>query len=356
MMLPVSNFVDYIKKNNLFTSKDKILLAVSGGKDSVLMAQLFKLAGFNFSIAHCNFNLRGDESQRDEAFVKLLAAVLGVKFYVAHFEAKNFAKEQQLSTQMAARALRYKWFEEVRQGHKYDYIAVAHHQNDSIETLLLNLTRGTGIGGMHGILPKRERLVRPLLFLSRHQIDELIAENHIDFVEDSSNQSDNYARNSVRHHVIPVLQELNPYLEETFAQNFIRFAETETVLQNVVGQTRASICENRGGDIYISIEQIKLLNPQHLLLFELLRPYHFSSTVIHEILSSLTKQSGKLFYSKSHCITINRLEIIISSLPMMPQKEIVCFIHPGDEVVLFASEKMMISTTNSTEFESNLNK
>jgi tRNA(Ile)-lysidine synthase len=355
-MLPVSSFVDYIKKNNLFTSKDKILLAVSGGKDSVLMAQLFKLAGFNFSIAHCNFNLRGDESQRDEAFVKLLAAVLDVKFHVAHFETKNFAKEQQVSTQMAARELRYKWFEEVRKDQKYNYIAVAHHQNDSIETLLLNLTRGTGIGGMHGILPKRDHLIRPLLFLSRHQIDGLIAENNIDFVEDSSNQSDNYARNSIRHHVVPVLKELNPNLEETFVQNIIRFAETETVLQNVVGQTRANICETRGSDIYIAIEKIQLLAPQNLLLFELLKPYHFSSTVIQEILASLTKQSGKLFYSKSHCLTINREEIIISPLPIVPQKELNCFIHPEDKGVLFANKKVMVSTTNLTQFDSNLNK
>jgi tRNA(Ile)-lysidine synthase len=354
-MLPVSNFVDYIKKNNLFTVKDKILLAVSGGKDSVLMAQLFKLAGFNFSIAHCNFNLRGDESQRDEAFVKLLAAIMDVKFYVAHFETKSFAKEQHISTQMAARTLRYQWFEELRQDHAYDYIAVAHHQNDSIETLLLNLTRGTGIGGMHGILPKRAYLVRPLLFLSRHQIDELIAENHIDFVEDSSNQSDNYARNSIRHHVVPVLKELNPHLEETFAQNFIRFAETELVLQNVVSQTRANICENRGSDVFIAIEKVRLLEPQHLLLFELLKPYHFSSTVVGEILASLTKQSGTLFYSKTHCITINREEIIISPLPML-SKELTCFIHPGDDVVLFGDGKMRISTSVLTDFEANINK
>jgi len=356
MMLPLSSFVDYIKKNNLFSPEDKILLAVSGGKDSVLMAQLFKLAGFNFSIAHCNFNLRGDESQRDEAFVKLLAAVLEVPFYVTHFDTKNFAKLNHLSTQMAARTLRYNWFEEVRVRNKYSYIAIAHHQNDSIETLLLNLTRGTGISGMHGILPKRGYLVRPLLFLSREQIDDLIKENHIDFVEDSSNQSDNYARNSIRLNVVPVLKELNPSLEETFVQNFIRFAETEIVLQNVVAKTRESLCENRNEDIYIAIDEIKLLKPQYLLFFELLKPYHFSPTVVQEVLESLTKQSGTLFYSPSHCITINRKEIIISPLSELRKNESHLFIHPADSEVLIGQQKITISYATSPYFESALDK
>lgn len=146
-MLPLTQFIAYIKKNALFEPEDKILLAVSGGKDSVLMAQLFKLAGFHFSIAHCNFNLRGDESRRDESFVKLLAADLEVPVAIAHFNTSEYADTHQLSTQMAARELRYQWFEQLRQELNYDYIALAHHQNDSIETLLLNLVRGTGISG-----------------------------------------------------------------------------------------------------------------------------------------------------------------------------------------------------------------
>jgi tRNA(Ile)-lysidine synthase len=355
-MLPVSNFVDYIKKNSLFTPEDKILLAVSGGKDSVLMAQLFKLAGFNFSIAHCNFNLRGDESQRDEAFVRLLAAILDVPFYVTHFETKENARENHLSTQMAARALRYKWFEEVRVTNNYQYIATAHHQNDSIETLLLNLTRGTGISGMHGILPKKDHIIRPLLFLDKEQIDTLISENNIDFVEDSSNQSDHYARNSIRLKVIPVLKELNPSLENTFTQNMLRFAETEMVLQQVVSQTRDRICENRNGDIYISIEKIKLLNPQYLLFFELLKPFHFAATVVEEILGSLGKQSGTLFYSTTHCITINRKEIIISLLRKLRQNESNHFIHPDDKIILLETQKIEISHSRLPYFEASLNK
>ena len=355
-MLPVASFIDYIKKNALFTKRDKMLLAVSGGKDSILMTQLFKLAGFKFSIAHCNFNLRGDESQRDEAFVKLYASTLDVPFYSTHFDTKAYAKANHLSTQMAARNLRYQWFEEIRANHGYDFIVLAHHQNDSIETLLLNLTRGTGIRGLHGILPKRGYLVRPLLFLSRQQIDELIDKNHFDYVEDSSNQSDLYARNSIRLNVIPILKEINPNLEETFAHNMIRFAETEAVLQKFVAQTRLSLCEERNGDIYLNIEKIKSLDPQKLLFFELLKPFQFTAVVVDEILQSLNKLSGTSFYSHSHSATINRAEIIISALDLANTCEDVFFMHPHDECVLVGAQKLRLSYSDSRAIEANLHK
>lgn len=355
-MLPVASFVDYIKKNALFTQRDKILLAVSGGKDSALMAQLFKLAGFKFSIAHCNFNLRGDESQRDEAFVKLLALTMDVPLYIAHFDTKSYAKANHLSTQMAARTLRYQWFEELRINHSYNFIALAHHQNDSIETLLLNLTRGTGISGMHGILPKRDHLVRPLLFLTRQNIEELVNGNHIDYVEDSSNLSDNYARNNIRLNVVPVLKEINPNLEETFAQNITRFAETEVVLQNVVAQTRENLCENRNSDIYLSIEKIKQLQPQKLLFFEILKPYQFTSAVVDEILLALDKQSGTSFYSPNFRVTINRKEIIISKLSIVNEAGDHYFMHPHEEFVLVGSQKLMLSYSDSNAVDDNPNK
>jgi tRNA(Ile)-lysidine synthase len=355
-MLPVSSFIDYIKKNALFTKGDKILLAISGGKDSVLMAQLFKLAGFKFSIAHCNFNLRADESQRDEAFVKLLANTLDVSFYSTHFDTKAYAKANHLSTQMAARDLRYQWFEEIRSSNGYDFIALAHHQNDSIETLLLNLTRGTGISGMHGILPKRDYLIRPLLFLSRPQIEELVTNNNIDYVEDSSNQTDTYARNSIRLNVVPVLKELNPNLEETFAQNIARFAETEEVLQQVIAQIRENVCENRNGDIYLSVKKIIALSPQKLLFYELLKPYHFTSAVVDEILQALNKQSGTSFYSSFYRATINRTEIIISELAETTNEADVFFMHPHDEFVLMGQKKLMLSYSDSTVVDSSLNK
>ncbi|MBY0543132.1 MAG: tRNA lysidine(34) synthetase TilS [Sphingobacteriaceae bacterium] len=354
-MFPLQQFTTFIKTNALFVNQDKILLAVSGGKDSVLMAQLFKLAGFQFSIAHCNFNLRANEAQRDESFVKLLAATLSVPFYVQHFDTKTYASEHHISTQMAARDLRYQWFEELRREKNYDYIAVAHHQNDSIETLLLNLTRGTGISGMHGILPKRDKIVRPLLFLSRLQIDQIINENNIDYVEDSSNETSKYARNKIRLNVIPQLREINPNLEETFAQNIARFAETEEVLVQVVEEARKRIVRTENDNHYLSIAQINTLKPQKLLLFELLKPYHFSTIVVDEILESLGKQSGTSFYSHTHRATINRDDLLLSPIKKQ-NSDAHYFMHSTDQSITVESQKISFFNTDSLLVEANVNK
>lgn len=346
-MLPLQRFTDYIKQHQLFTKKEHILLAVSGGKDSVVMAQLFKLAGFNFSIAHCNFNLRADEAQRDEAFVKLLAEEMEVPFHVVHFDTKAFAEEQGISTQMAARQLRYDWFDELSKQHNYEYIAVAHHQNDAVETVLLNLVRGTGISGMHGILPKRGKIVRPLLFLSRQQIDDIIEEQRLPFVEDSSNLSSKYARNKIRLKVVPQLREINPNLEQTFAENIQRFAETERLLQNVVAQTRKQLFKQESGFISVEIEEIGKLNPQKLLLFELLKPFRFSDDVVDEIIHSLGKQSGTSFYSPSHRATIDRKQLMIS--PLVDKAEGLVYLHEAG-IVDLADRKLSLHFSEDVRF------
>lgn len=354
-MLPLQQFKNFIVDNALFQDHHRVLLAVSGGKDSVLMAQLFKLAGFNFSIAHCNFNLRADESQRDEAFVKMLANTLEVPFYVVHFDTKAYASQHQLSTQMAARSLRYQWFEEIRAKHQYDVIAIAQHQNDSIETLLLNLVRGTGISGLHGILPKRDFLVRPMLFLSRQQIDEIVGSNNFDFVEDSSNESSKYARNKIRLTVVPLLREINPNLEETFTQNIKRFIATEEVLQQMVAQIAADIFTEADGLIYLPIKKISALKPQHLLMFELLKPYHFTSAVVEEILTSLDKQSGTSFYSRTHRATIDRDRLIISALPAT-ENLLPIVMHQHDHFVTANHCQISLTYADAGLVESNANK
>ncbi|SOD18060.1 tRNA lysidine(34) synthetase TilS [Pedobacter xixiisoli] len=351
-MLPVQQFIDYISQHKLFDKADHLLLAVSGGKDSVLMAQLFKLAGYNFSIAHCNFNLRANEAQRDEAFVKLLADELGVPFHVTHFDTKAFAEQHKMSTQMAARQLRYDWFEEIRLQYDYQYIAVAHHQNDAIETVLLNLVRGTGISGMHGILQKRGRLVRPLLFLSRQEIDELIDASGLSFVEDSSNQSSKYARNKIRLNVIPHLREINPNLEETFVQNIHRFAETEALLQKVVMETSERLFVEESGNIQIEIAEVMNLQPQKLLFFELLKPFHFTASVVDEILSSLNKQSGTSFYSATHRLTIDRAQLIIS--PLTDTKEELLYFH-REESLRISDKNLSLHVSENINFQADKN-
>lgn len=353
-MLPIQNLKDFISHNALFTANDKILLAVSGGKDSVLMAHLFKLAGFDFGIAHCNFNLRADESQRDESFVRMLAGSLGVPFYVTHFKTKEYAAKQRISTQMAARDLRYNWFEEIREANHYNFIALAQHQDDAIETVLLNLTRGTGIAGLHGILPKRDKLIRPLLFLSREQINKIISNNNIDFVEDSSNLSADYARNKVRLKVIPYLKEINPNLELTFEQNIQRFADTELVLQNAVSELKRNLLIEKGDTIHLEIEKVKLLKPQRLLMFEILKPFGFSELVVIELLQALNKQSGTSFYSSSHRITIDREDLILSSVNEVHQQ--IAFIHINDQNVSLGNHKIVMSFNDEPYFERNTHK
>lgn len=313
-MLPLQTFRAFISRHQLFEPDQKILLAVSGGKDSLLMVHLFKQAGLHFGIAHCNFQLRAEESMRDEAFVKMLAATLDVPFHVTHFNTKAYAKAHRCSTQMAARDLRYTWFEEIRAAEGYEAIALAHHQNDAIETMLINLSRGTGISGLHGIAPKRERLIRPLLFLSREDIETLIEKENIDYVEDSSNLSDHYARNKIRLHVIPQLKAINPGLEQTFAQNMQRFQEAEMIIQQTVLSLRSKLLEETPTGVSIQIDAIRTLNPQKLLCYELLKSYNFNESLTLELLAALDKQTGTSFYSSTHRITLDRHRLIITPL------------------------------------------
>lgn len=313
-MLPLKQFQDFIEQHKLFANGNKILLAVSGGKDSVLMLHLFKALGVNIGVAHCNFNLRADEATRDEHFVKMLSASLNLTFHLTHFDTKKYAAENKVSTQMAARVLRYKWFEEIRAQNGYDYIALAQHQNDAVETVLINLVRGTGISGLHGILPKRDKLIRPILFLNKAEIDTLIDDNGLNFVEDSSNLSTNYTRNKIRLNVIPHLQEINPNLEHTFAQNINRFSQLEEFLNLRIQQLHQEIVEQRKDGLYIAISDIEKLKPINLLLFEMLKPYGFNETVISEMIRNLHKQSGLKFLSATHQAIIDREYLIISVL------------------------------------------
>jgi tRNA(Ile)-lysidine synthase len=353
-MLPLRSFHAFIERNNLFNADQKVLLAVSGGKDSVLMAHLFKQAGLNFGIAHCNFRLRAEESSRDEAFVKQLAESLAVPLYRKDFDTRAYAKANHLSTQMAARELRYNWFEELRQSKQYDFVALAQHQNDAIETVLLNLTRGTGISGLHGILPKRGTLIRPLLFLSAADIQTIVETNNISYVEDSSNSSDYYARNKIRLHVVPQLKAINPNLEHTFAQNIQRFSDTEEVVQQAVEQYRASLIRPVKNGYALSIALLKQLHPQEFLLYELLKPFGFTASLVADLIDALDKQSGTSFFSSSHRITINREDLLISE--HSDAQGTVLAIHAADRQVTFQKQQLVISEASKLEFEKNKNK
>lgn len=311
---------EFIKKHALFKEKERVLLAVSGGRDSVLMARMFKLAGYNFGIAHCNFQLRGKEADEDELFTANLAKELGVEFFHIKFDTKEFAIENHISIQMAARDLRYQWLEEIREKNNYQYIALAHHQNDVVETMLLNLTRGTGIAGLHGILAKKAKIIRPLLFLTREEIDAMPA---FTYREDSSNLSAKYARNKIRLEVIPVLKQLNPSLEQTFEANRKRFEELEILLKQRVEELQVELFKKLNeNEFEINLEKLKQLVPLNTLLYELFSPYGFSEAVLSDLSASWTGEPGKVFRSATHELLLDRGRILLSSIKVNTPKSI----------------------------------
>jgi tRNA(Ile)-lysidine synthase len=338
-MLPVKRFTDFIEQNSLFKADSKILAAVSGGMDSVLMVHLLKAARFNFDIAHCNFQLRGDESIADEAFCKKLAQQVGVSFHTIKFDTQQYAADQKISIQMAARDMRYQWFEQLRQQHDYDVIALAHHQNDSIETILLNLTRGTGIAGLHGILPKNGALVRPLMFLGREEIQSFISENSFDYVEDSSNSSVKYARNKIRLEVIPHLKVLNPNLENTFESNLKHFRELEQLLALKVAEVKKELFVFEDDEIHLPIAGLKKLNPQHLLLYKLLQDYGFNEATVDDIIASLDKHSGRVFDAAGYQLVLDRDKLILAKKEASIQQPVL--INETDHSLTYGSYRLM---------------
>ncbi|RFZ81782.1 tRNA lysidine(34) synthetase TilS [Mucilaginibacter terrenus] len=326
-MLPVERFTGFINQHNLFRRDTKILAAVSGGMDSVLMAHLLSLSGYNFGIAHCNFMLRGSEADADQEFTRQLSQRLNKPFYTINFDTAAYASEHKISIQMAARDLRYNWFDQLLKTEGFDTVALAHHQNDTIETILLNLTRGTGIAGLHGILPKNGSLVRPLLGFTRDEIEQIVTAEQIEYREDSSNASTKYARNKIRHEVVPALKALNPNLEATFENTLRGFRELEQLLDETVERHRNQLVTVADDEIRIEIDQIDKLSPKRLLLFKLLQPYGFTEPVVDDLLTALGKHPGRVFESGTHQLVVDRKEIIISELSQLPFEEITIEAH-----------------------------
>jgi len=339
-MLPVKSFTDFISQNSLFDERSKILAAVSGGMDSVIMVHLLKAAGFSFAIAHCDFKLRDTESTADEQFCRQLAQQFDVPFYTTAFDTLIYAAANKTSVQMAARTLRYQWFEQVRQQAHYSVVALAHHQNDAIETILLNLTRGTGIAGLHGILPKNGLLVRPLLFLTRDEIHRHINDLQIPYREDSSNASVKYARNKIRLEVIPKLKELNPSLEHTFQNNLQHFRELELLLARHVAALQNKLVIIDEDETHILLKDIIDLEPKRLLLFNLLQPYGFNETAIDDLISVLGKHPGRSFESESFRLILDRERLILTTKNAALQQNI--SINPADKEINYGYYKLNI--------------
>lgn len=299
-------FVSFINEKQLFAPTDRLLLAVSGGIDSVVLAKLCHQAGFTFGIAHCNFQLRGIDSEGDEIFVQELAQTYRVMYHVQRFETKVFAKKEGISTQMAARELRYRWFEDLRRTQRYDYILTAHHQDDLLETLLINLTRGTGLAGLHGILPKNGHLIRPLLFATRTEIKAFLTQHQLAWREDSSNASSDYMRNRLRHDVIPILRELNPNVSAAAAQLAERVKIVENILEHQNNLLRADIIQTDGSNQWIDIERLaQQIEPLEFLAAQL-NNFGFTYEQAKRIWARRNGQTGQRFFSPTHTLTLDR--------------------------------------------------
>ena len=307
-------FLQFINDNNLCNRSNKILLGVSGGIDSVCMFHLFRQFDFQTSIAHCNFQLRGEESNDDEVFVKQLASNFNIPFYSTRFETTRLAQENGISIQMAARDLRYEWFSELKNTYEYDYIAIAHNKDDVIETFLINLSRGSGIKGFSGIKTKYGSIIRPLLFTSRKNIEHYITENNFDYREDSSNSSTKYSRNLIRHEIIPAFEKINPSFRETMIQNIERLKQTEEIYNTSVLHKLKEVTKTDDNKLIIYIDKLKELHPISAYLHELLYQYGFSKTQIQDIADSLNGISGKKFLTDTHRLIKDRNELIIEDL------------------------------------------
>lgn len=315
-------FLEFINERQLLSPAGKIILAVSGGIDSVVMAHLFFKSNLQFAIAHCNFKLRGEESEQDELFVKNLAQQFNVTFFSTSFETRNYSAKKGISIQMSGRELRYEWLEKVRQENGYDKIAVAHHRNDAIETLLLNLVRGTGISGLHGIKVLSGNIIRPLLFLYKSEIEGYAMKNNISYRTDSSNIENDYYRNKIRNQVIPLLKEINPAVEETLYENIRRFSEAEKIyLYSMEEKKRQLIKESNSKGAQIEIAELKKLEPLRLYLYELLKGYNFNPEVCKDIEEALDGISGKRFYSKTHQLLKDRNTLIIEPFAKAAENE-----------------------------------
>lgn len=284
----------YITEKGLFGLTDKVLVALSGGADSVALLRVLLQLGYRCEAAHCNFHLRGAESDRDEAFVVRLCETLRVPLHKADFQTKEYAAERGISIEMAARELRYAWFESLLPVCGARVIAVAHHRDDSVETFLLNLVRGTGIKGLKGIAAVNGRVVRPMLGVSRADILDYLEALQQDYVTDSTNLVDEYMRNKIRLNVLPLLRELNPSVDDTLAETAMRLSDTSAVYQQAMHEAAQRVRKENS----ISISGLLAEVAPQALLYELLYPLGFNSAQVGEVFRSLKAESGRRFLSK----------------------------------------------------------
>ncbi len=302
----------HMQSNLPFLMKSKLLLAVSGGLDSMVLLAIMQQLKLNIGVAHCNFSLRGEESDADEEFVKHQANSLKITCFSKRFDTEKYANTTKKSIQVAARELRYQWFQELALQHEYDFVLTAHHLDDQVETFLINFTRGTGLEGLTGINEVNGIVVRPLLPYSREELTAYAIHNAISWREDSSNSSDKYVRNRVRHQVIPILKELNPSFLNAFKQTISHLREAENVIDNTSSFYFDKIIKNIENQLIINILELKKTPNYPFYLYQWLKKYGFKAW--DDIAELVEAQSGKQIFSPTHVLLKNRTELIVARI------------------------------------------
>src|SRR5215204_35304 len=334
-------FIQFIQRNNLFPADHTLLLAVSGGVDSVVLCELCYRANFAFAIAHCNFRLRDEESERDKTFVCELAKRYGVDFLLKEFDTKEYASENKLSIQEGARKLRYDWFHEIIDQSDHSkkrnssspfqdprlpnpdselrtrrpsprWILTAHHADDNVETMLMNYFRGTGIKGLRGILPKQGKLIRTLLSFRKAELVQFATDNNLLWVEDSSNESEKYSRNYFRKNIIPFIRNIYPDVEQNLLNNLQRFGDIEMLYHQSIDAHLKKLLEYKGNEIHIAILKLKKSEPLFSIVHEIIKPYNFSTGQVQELMKLIESETGKYVQSSTHRIINNRNWLIIT--------------------------------------------
>lgn len=301
---------EFICNEKLMANDAGVLVGLSGGADSVALLRILVKLGYHCHAVHCNFHLRGEESDRDEAFAVALCHSLDIPCEVVHFDTKGYANEKHISIEMAARELRYQEFERIRKKQGLDVIAVAHHQDDAVETLLLNLIRGAGIKGLTGMHAVNGRVVRPLLCITRDEVIDYLHHAQQPYVTDSTNLTDEYARNKVRLHLLPMMQQINPAAKDNILQAASHLAEAARLYDKVVAEERARIAEGED-EPNISIPTLLATEAPKTILFEILHPYGFNTAQVADIFRSLSSEAGRIFHSGEYTVLRDRTHLLI---------------------------------------------
>lgn len=361
----LNDFIKNVEQHNLFQKNSYLLLAVSGGADSVALCELCFQGGFHFEIAHCNFQLRGEESQRDEKFVRRLGEKYRTKVFVKKFDTKKYAEENKISIQVAARELRYDWFDELLKSdepmpasetenlaltiYHSRFLLTAHHANDNIETLLMNFFKGTGIKGLQGILPKQGKIIRPLLFGQKEEILSFLKTHNLDFVEDTSNASDKYTRNYFRNQLIPSIEKVFPKVQENLIHNIERFNEIEVMYQQALDLHKKKLLEQKGNEIHIPVLKLLKAEPLKTIVYEIIKDFGFTAHQTHEAINLLNSESGKYISSATHKIIRNRNWLIIA--PINTLKTVHLLINETDKEINFELGTLSIKKCDSVSFK-----